>query len=151
MYEWLYFAHLSGLAFWLGATVVAAWLAYRAMRTERLEQRVWGLQAAGGITSWIITPSALMVLGAGIAMMVVGQMIGNAKPLWFAVMEQGGGTVAMLCVGVATYFGRKLSRLLAAQADAAGTGRLIRTYMGSMATIAVAVIGVLLTVSLRVA
>lgn len=150
MVDFLYFAHLTGLALWLGALVVAAWLVAMAVRAERWEQQVWGLQSASRIGSWLITPSAAVVLFAGIAMIVVGGQLGIQRPLWFKVMEQGGGTIAMLCVGLITWLTIRVRRAVKNDRERAQALRVVRMYGSTLSGLAVAVLGVLLAVSLRV-
>lgn len=152
-YKLWYFAHVGGLSIWLGALISGLWLTVSALRTDGVESRVWGLGMSVRMAGGIGTAAALTTAGAGIMMMVAGGMMGLTKPLWFKVMEMGGGTLALVSVMALLLFGRPLQRQLRAlESPGAWSAELRRKgsrFALSAGTMAVLVLGVLLTVSLR--
>lgn len=58
----------------------------------------------------VMQGAALAVLLSGIGMLVSMGMIGNSKPLWLKLMEDGGGLIALLFVILITWMMRILSK-----------------------------------------
>lgn len=150
MYEVLYFTHLTGLVLWLGAAVMSAWWVMAAVGAGSAEARAWGLSMARRLSNWVIAPGGPVVMVAGISMVMVSGTMGASRPLWFQVMESGGGMVALVSAVAIPLLGRRVWRAAADQAALAHLRSATRLYAGALAALAVCVCGVLLTVSLRI-
>jgi putative copper export protein len=148
MHEVLYFVHLTALALWLGTLVVAAWWSRAALVAPDAGSRDWGLRMVSQLTIWVSAPASLLVLLAGVSMVMVAGTVGASRPLWFQVMEQGGGLLVLVSVFLLPALARRVRR---ATEDQAAMHRAVRQFVVGMGAMAVGVLGVILTVSLRLA
>lgn len=148
MHEVLYFVHLTALALWLGTLVVAAWWSRAALVAPDAGSRDWGLRMVSQLTAWVSAPASLLVLLAGISMVVAAGSVGAYKPLWFQVMEQGGGLLVLGSLFLLPVLARRVRK---AAEDQAAVHRAVRHFVVGLGTMAVGVLGVILTVSLRLA
>lgn len=116
MVRWLLFAHVIGVAFWLGGA--AALLVLQRMSRKIVhdgvdlseDARRLTLGTMGTVVRWILTPSAAVVLLSGPAMMMAMGIVGMAKPFWLVFMERFGGLVSLVSIVLLTWQMRKLER-----------------------------------------
>jgi len=148
MNEVLYFVHLTALALWLGTLVVAAWWSRAALFAPDAGSRNWGLRMVGQLTTWVSAPASLLVLLAGVSMVMVAGTAGAYRPLWFQVMEQGGGMLVLVSIFLLPALARRVRR---AADDHASVHRAVRNFVVGLGTMAGGVSGVIRTVSLRLA
>lgn len=148
MHEALYFIHLTALALWLGTMVVAAWWSRAALGAPDAGSRDWGLRMVSKLTVWVSAPASLLVLLAGVSMMLVAGSAGAHRPLWFQVMEQGGGLLVLSSLFLLPALARRVRRTTD---DKVAVHRAVRHFVVGLGTMAVGVVGVILTVSLRLA
>lgn len=148
MHELLYFVHLTALALWLGSLVVAAWWSRAALTAPDAGSRNWGLRMVSQLTMWVSAPASVLVLLAGITMVIVAGQSGASHPLWFRVMEEGGGLLILVSLVLIPRLARRVRQ---AADDQTAVQRAVRSYIAGLTVMAVGVVGVLLTVSLRLA
>lgn len=146
MTRWLLFLHITSVAFWLGA-MAALFVLYR-----RAASRSWetgqslAFDTTKSVVRGIVTPSALLVLGTGIIMIMQLGLMGQAKPFWLTFMEQFGGMVALISAGLLTWQTRRVDR-----ADSpAERERRWRHLNQTMAYVGVGVVATILVVALRI-
>ncbi|MGC5327860.1 hypothetical protein [Brevibacillus sp. SYSU BS000544] len=108
MYAGLLFTHVISLSVWLGALVVLV-VFIRSANQSGVLQQLGTVVFTGGIMR-VMQGAALAVLLSGIGMLVSMGMIGNSKPLWLKLMEDGGGLIALLFVILITWMMRILSK-----------------------------------------
>lgn len=148
MHELLYFLHLTALALWLGTLVAAAWWSRAALAAADAGSRDWGLRMVSQLTTWVSAPASLLVLLAGVSMVMVAGTAGAYRPLWFQVMEQGGGMLVLASLFLLPALARRVRK---ATEDKAAVHRAVRHFIVGLGTMALGVLGVILTVSLRLA
>ncbi|MFP3391928.1 hypothetical protein [Brevibacillus sp. SIMBA_040] len=148
MYAGMYFTHIISLAVWFGALVIVMLLlgSYKAhteqgqVATALANKTVWStLQAA-----------AFAVLLSGVGMLVHAGMIGQKKPLWLKLMEEGGGLVILLFIIFVTLWTRNLRKALK-QGDATRYTQMSKRFFGLSLSFVIAIAAVVLVVSLRLA
>jgi uncharacterized RDD family membrane protein YckC len=144
----LYFVHLTALALWLGTLVAAAWWSKAALVAPDSGSRAWGLRMVSQLTTWVSAPASLLVLLAGVSMVFAAGSAGAYRPLWFQVMEQGGGMLVLASLFMLPALARKVRR---AADDKAAVHVAVRNFVVGLGGMAVGVVGVILTVSLRLA
>lgn len=149
MHQWLWFTHMISVALWFGSLVAAAWVAASALRTDRADQRAWGLSLTHRISSSLSIPASALVVLAGLAMVIQGGMVGTFKPLWFKVMEMGGGTLVLLSIPPLLWLGRRMVRVAKEDRSVRETLAAARSYMGALMTVALGQAAIILVVSLR--
>lgn len=146
MMRWLLFLHVAGVAFWLGGIAALHVLYRKAAGTDWERGRALAYDTAKSVVRGILNPSALLVLGSGVIMIVQLGLAGRAKPLWLAFMEQFGGMVALLSAGVLTWQLRRIDRASSEDERDRRWQDLNRT----MVYIGVGVVATILVVVLRV-
>ncbi len=147
MFAGLYFIHIISLSLWLGALLVMLVLLNSKKVTEQqtlaaimLGSRVWG----------ILQIAALAVFGSGLGLIIKMGLLGQSKPLWLKLMEEGGGAIALLFVILVTLMARKLRKAVN-QAEAERLSRLMRRLSVLSVAFALAIAAVVLIVSMRIA
>lgn len=146
MIRMMLFLHILSVAFWLGG-IVAMYVLYRKAAGKSWDHgRQLAYDAAKSVIRGVLNPSALVVLGTGIVMIMQAGWMGRAKPFWLAFMEQFGGMVALVSVGLLTWQLRRIERSLSESDRDRGWRRLNQT----MAWVGVGVAVTIFIVALRV-
>lgn len=83
-------------------------------------------------------------------MLVHAGMIGQKKPLWLKLMEEGGGLVILLFIIFVTLWTRNLRKALK-QGDATRYTQMSKRFFGLSLSFVLAIAAVVLVVSLRLA
>lgn len=146
MMRWLLFLHVAGVAFWLGG-IAALYVLYRkaAVRSWERGQEL-AYETAKSVVKGILNPSALVVLGTGIVMIMQLGLMGRARPFWLSFMEQFGGMVAILSAALLTWQLRRVDRAGSEEERDRRWRQLHRT----MAYIGAGVVATILVVILRI-
>lgn len=108
--RWMLFVHVASVAFWLGGTAALYVLYRKSMRLTSPEGMSMAYDTTRSVIKGILNPSALLVLLTGIGMLMQIGLVGQAKPFWLAFMEQFGGMVALISVGLLSWQMRRLDR-----------------------------------------
>lgn len=139
------FLHILSVAFWLGG-IAAMHVLYRKVAGKSWEdgQRL-AYDTVKSVIKGILNPSALLVLGTGIVMIIRMGLMGP-KPFWLGFMEQFGGIVALLSVIVLSWQVRAIDRASSPSERYHGWRRLNRT----MAYVGTGVVVTILIVALRI-
>lgn len=147
MFGWLLFLHIAGVAFWLGSAAAVFILQRKARRSKEPATTQLAQDTTRSIVRGVVNPSSLIVLITGIVMIVQMGFVGKAKPFWLSMMEQGGGMIVLLSIGLMSWQMRKLTRSSSEEARHVHLGRLAN----SLAGISLGVLAVILVVALRIA
>lgn len=106
----LLFVHILSVAFWLGG-IVAMYVLYRKAAGESWDSgRQLAYDTTKSVIRGVLNPSALVVLATGIVMIMQLGLMGRSKPFWLAFLEQFGGMVALISVGLLTWQIRRIER-----------------------------------------
>ncbi|GED71980.1 hypothetical protein BRE01_56820 [Brevibacillus reuszeri] len=148
MYAGMYFTHIIGLAVWFGALVVVL-LLLRTYKAYTDQGQV--ATALANKTVWsTLQVAAFAVLLSGIGMIIQAGLLGQKKPLWLKLMEEGGGLIILLFIIFVTLWTRKLRNALK-QGDATRYTQISKRFFGLSLAFVVAIAAVVLVVSLRLA
>lgn len=146
MYAGMYFVHIMGLAIWFGALLVGV-LLLRSARAHVDQQQV--AVALANRSVWTtLQAAAVAVLLSGIGMIIQAGLLGQSKPLWLKLMEEGGGMVVLVFVVFVSIWTRKLRNVLK-QGDVVSSGKMIKRFIGLSVSFVLAIATVVLIVSLR--
>lgn len=148
--RWLLFAHVTGVALWLGG-VVALLVLQRKSKAMVADADVMSADARqlllgtiGAVVRWILTPSAALVLFTGPVMLMQMGLIGMSKPFWLDFMERFGGVVALVSMVLLTWQMRNAERATATVDQNRHLHRLSVTLTGvGVATLATVFVVVL--------
>lgn len=108
--RWMLFVHVASVAFWLGGTAALYVLYRKSLRLASTDGMSVAFDTTRSVIKGILNPSALLVLFTGIGMLMQIGLVGKAKPFWLAFMEQFGGMVALISVGLLSWQMRRLDR-----------------------------------------
>lgn len=137
MIRWMLFAHIMSVAFWLGGTATL-YVLYR--KSLRLSDGISvAYDTTRSVIKGILNPSALLVLLTGIGMLMQMGLVGSSKPFWLAFMEQFGGIVALISVGMLTWQMRRFDRASSPEDRARQWHTLNRTIAAIGAGVAVTI------------
>lgn len=143
----LLFLHLSGLAVWLGAAVLLTILF--AVLKKQSDNSL--LLLCTKLVNRLLSVAALTVLISGGGLIELLGWRGMDKPFWLSFMEQAGGTVILLFIALFTWQSRRLVKRLKQSKEQGQASKIAGWYAGAMGIFTVAITGVLLVVSLRLA
>ncbi|MFC5700620.1 hypothetical protein ACFPVX_04930 [Cohnella faecalis] len=149
MFGFMLFLHLTGLAIWIGsmlAIVVTLSLLKKQLGSKEPNELAGRVIRA---FSLFAHPSAVVVLGSGVYMIVKAWGGGSDRPLWLDVMEKGGGMVLLLALILTGILGGKVRKRLK---DVQGQGSKVKLgfYLSSIAAFVTLAIAVVLVVSIRI-
>lgn len=139
------FLHLIGLATWFGSTVTLLVLVMAA-RTQAPAILRFSLPLAHRINVLLASPAAVILLGAGITMTALGHYHDNSLPVWFKVMEMGGGTLVLLSLPIQHITGARMVRRLKLDQP---MGAVQGAWQAALSVTAVAICGIVATVALQ--
>lgn len=146
MTRWLLFLHISSVAFWLGG-IAAMYVLYRKAAGKSWDNgQQLAYETTKSVVKGILNPSALLVLGTGIVMIMQLGLMGQSKPFWLGFMEQFGGMVALISAALLTWQIRGIERASSSSERNRGWRRLNQT----MAYVGVGVVVTIFIVALRI-
>ena len=137
--RWMLFVHIASVAFWLGGAAALYVLYRKTLRLSPSDGAAVAYAAARSVIMGILNPSALLVLLTGIGMLMQMGLAGRAKPFWLAFMEQFGGMVALISVGMLTWQMRRFDRASSPEDRARQWHTLNRTIAAIGAGVAVTI------------
>lgn len=145
----LYFLHLSGLALWLGSTVllVILLLSVRRHLTEGNGKPVFLLSMKA--VKRFVNFAALIVLVSGATLVQRLGYTHSEKPLWLSLMEQAGGMTVLLFIIVMTWMSNRAAKKLAGNQGAGEFAKLVGRYSIALSVFALATLTVVFVVSMR--
>ena len=141
MFRWLLFFHVTCVALWLGS-IGAVYILHRKAMASGNDQHALAIQTSRSVIRGIMNPCSLVVLLTGITMLMQMGLVGREKAFWLAFMEQFGGLVILLSVGLLTWQMRRLTASGETQASFGNMNRVL-TLIGA------GIVAVLLVVLLR--
>lgn len=139
MMRWMLFVHIMSVAFWLGGTAALYVLYRKALPLVASNGATVALDTTRSVIKGILNPSALMVLLTGIGMIMQLGLMGEAKPFWLTFMEQFGGMVALISIGLLTWQIRRLDRATSTEERVRLWNRLNLTIVGVGAGVALTI------------
>ncbi len=148
IFSLLWFAHIVGLALWLGSVVVVVWLASSACAAPAWQ---WAIRLACRISNRITLPAALVVLVGGSSMGIHSGYIGSApRPLWYSIMEKGGGLLIFFMVPLLYWLGARVVRAAATADSPAVVHRPVQEFVFVHGVAAILAVAVILVVGLGI-
>ncbi|ULL18809.1 hypothetical protein DVH26_32860 [Paenibacillus sp. H1-7] len=97
MFGFMLFLHLTGLFVWLGSLLAVIVVLPLLQKQTSPDTGGFVMKRLIRVFSWLSHPSAVVVLGSGVYM-IVQMGIGSEKPLWLNAMEKGGGMIIVLAL-----------------------------------------------------
>lgn len=141
MVRWLLFFHVTCVALWLGS-ISAVYILHRKAMAVGNAQHALAIETTRSVIRGIMNPCSIVVLITGITMLMQMGLVGRERPFWLAFMEQFGGLVILLSVGLLTWQMRRLAASAETQASLGNINRVL-TWIGA------GIVAVLLVVLLR--